>query len=397
MIHYVQGRFEMKKVAVIPLRAGSKGIPMKNRKRILGRPLFTWVLCEAIFSNLDEIYVYTDDQWISDFITQEYTWSSKVKILERPVSTATDTASTELAMQEFVKQIDHNYDMLCLLQATSPLTKRYDINQCLSLVESGEYDSTLSVVETKRFIWSQRGESLNYDYTHRPRRQDFDGMFVENGAVYTTTKKQFEESGIRIGGKIGIVPMREETLTEIDEPVDFTIIENLIQTELQHMKGSGLKVKTLFLDVDGIFTPAQVAYSQDGEFSKTFNMQDGMGLQLIREAGVEVVVITSEKSHIVKERMDKLGIKHLYMGVKDKFSRMEAILSELDCTRSEVAYMGDDINDLSCLASVGWGITPQNGVSEVKSVVDMITSAQGGHGAIREAVEFIMKWNRRYV
>ncbi len=386
----------MRKVAIIPLRAGSKGIPMKNRKRILGRPLFTWVLGEAIFSNLDEIYVYTDDQWIADFITQEYTWSSKVKILERPESTATDTASTELAMQEFVKQIDHNYDILCLLQATSPLTKRYDINQCLSLVESGEYDSTLSVVETKRFIWSQRGESLNYDYTHRPRRQDFDGMLMENGAVYATTKKQFENSGIRLGGNIGIVPMREETLAEIDEPVDFSIITTLIQTDLQQMKGQGSKIKTLFLDVDGVFTPAQIAYSQDGELSKTFNMQDGMGLQLIRETGVEVVVITSENSLIVKERMDKLGINHLYMGVKDKFSRMEAILSELDCTRDETAYMGDDINDLSCLASVGWGITPRNGVPEVKSLVDMITSEKGGDGAIREAVDFIMKWNRRF-
>lgn len=386
----------MKKVAIIPLRVGSKGIPLKNRKRILGRPLFTWVLGEAIFSRLDEVYVYTDDQWIIDFISNEYAWTSKVKVLKRPKNTATDTASTELAMQEFVKQINYNYDILCLLQATSPLTKRDDINRCLSLVEQGEFDSALSVVETKRFIWNNTGESLNYDFAHRPRRQDFDGMLMENGAVYATAKKQFAESGIRIGGNIATVPMAEETLAEIDEPVDFSLIENLVQDNLQQMKGQGAKVKVLFLDVDGVFTPAQVTYDKNGELSKSFSLQDGMGLQLLRESGVQVVVITSENSKIVQARMDKLGIKHLYMGVKDKFSRTEDILKELGVSRNEVAYMGDDINDISCLSSVGWGITPQNGVPTVKSIADVVTAAYGGQGAIREAVEFILQWNRRF-
>ena len=88
----------MKKIAIIPLRAGSKGIPGKNKKKLLGRPLFSWTLSEAIFSNLDEIYIFTDDKDIIEYVNKNYTWTEKVKIMERSEESATDTASTEFGM-----------------------------------------------------------------------------------------------------------------------------------------------------------------------------------------------------------------------------------------------------------------------------------------------------------
>ncbi|MEP6144633.1 acylneuraminate cytidylyltransferase family protein, partial [Nonlabens ulvanivorans] len=148
----------MKSIGFIPLRAGSKGIPGKNKKKLLGRPLFCWTLGEAIASNLDEIYVYTDDADILSFIEKEYHWTTKVKAIKRSDASATDTASTELAMMEFVNSIDSAFDLFCLLQATSPFTTAVDINNCLDAVASGEnYDSALTVVNSHRFTWHADG------------------------------------------------------------------------------------------------------------------------------------------------------------------------------------------------------------------------------------------------
>lgn len=92
----------MKSIAIIPLRKGSKGIHGKNKKKFLGKPLFTWVLGAAITSDLDEIYIATDDEEIQTFVEKEYHWCNKVSVYQRSSESASDTASTEMVMQEFV-------------------------------------------------------------------------------------------------------------------------------------------------------------------------------------------------------------------------------------------------------------------------------------------------------
>ena len=183
----------MIKIGFIPLRKGSKGIPNKNKRKMVGRPLFTWVLGEAIFSDLDEVIVYTDDQDIIDFINKEYYWTNKVKATLRSDASASDTASTEMAMLEFCDAINYDFDVFCLLQATSPFTTRENINACLGKLD-GDYDSALTVVNTHRFIWEEDGTPINYNPLKRPRRQDFKGLLIENGAVYTTTKASLQKT-----------------------------------------------------------------------------------------------------------------------------------------------------------------------------------------------------------
>lgn len=383
----------MKKIAIIPLRAGSKGIPGKNKKKLLGRPLFSWTLGEAIFSNLNEIYIFTDDKDIIEYVNKNYTWTEKVKVMERSEESATDTASTEYGMIELAQRLNYNFDILCLLQATSPLTTRGDINKCLDKIEKEKYASALTVVNTMRFIWDENGNSINYDYNSRPRRQDFKGLLVENGAVYTTTKEQFKNSGVRIGGNIAIVKMSEDTLTEIDEKEDWVIMEKLIENRLSKFKRGNPGIKLLVLDVDGVFTEGKVSTGFEKELSKDFSLIDGMGLEIIRGEGVEVIVMTSEDSDIVKTRMNKLKLE-TYLGIKDKYSFLEKIRQEKRIDRNEIAYLGDDINDLANICSVKWGIVPSNGVLENKLKADLVLSSKGGEGAIREAVNFILKYNK---
>lgn len=385
----------MKKIAIIPLRAGSKSIKNKNRNKMLGRPLFTWVLGEAYHSNLDKVYIFTDDEKIIDYIQEEYNYTGKIKVLKRSDESSTDTASTEFAMQEFLKKINYDYDLLLLLQATSPLTTKENINKIIDKIEKESYDSALTVVENKRFIWDSKGNSINYDYNNRPRRQDFEGYLVENGAVYGTKKEQFEKSGIRIGGNIGIVKMPEDTLMEIDEPYDWQIVENLLENRLRKNKKKNSKIKALFLDVDGVFTKGTVYFGKEGELLKEFSLRDGMGLEILRENNIDVFVITSENSDIVKSRMNKLKIDNYYPGIKDKYTKIEDILNENNYKREEVAYIGDDINDLSNLISVGWSFCPNNAMKEIKEKVDIILHNNGGREAIREAANFIIAYNKR--
>lgn len=382
------------KIAIIPLRAGSKGIPNKNKKKMLGRPLYQWALGEAIFSNLDKIYIFTDDQQIIEDIKKEYHWTDKVEVVKRSEESAIDTASTEMGMLELAMQLNYNFDIYCLIQATSPLLTREDINKVLFKVEEEQFDSALTVVENKRFTWTKDGKSVNYDYLHRPRRQDYEGMLVENGAFYAIKKETYLRTKNRLGGKIGIVKMCEDSLYEIDEPSDWDIIEILLKNrELKHKKNRS-EIKYLVLDVDGVFTDGRVAVTKDGELSKTFSLRDGMGIELLRLEKVEVIVMTSENSPIVAKRMEKLKLDYVFLDVKDKYSKIEQFLLDKKIDRSNIAYIGDDINDLSNICSCGLTFTPIDGIEKVKDCADYILHNKGGDKAIREAIEIIIRHNK---
>lgn len=385
----------MRKIGVIPIRKGSKSIVNKNKRKMVGRPLFTWVLKEAVFSNLDEIVVFTDDEEVKEYVESQYNWTTKVKAILRNDQNANDTASTEDALVEFCEKIDYNFGLLCLLQATSPLTTFVDINNSLDIILNEKYDSSLTVVNTHRFIWSKEGNPLNYDVFNRPRRQGFEGLLIENGAVYCTTKEAFVASSNRVSGKIGLVKMNEESLCEIDSLTDWLIIEELLINRLKSRKKTN-RITHVVLDVDGVFTDGTVFYSREGELAKQFDMRDGMGLEILREHGVEVLVMTSEQSELVAQRMKKLKIEEVYLGVKDKYALLQHLLINKSIELSNIAYLGDDVNDLANMCSVGWSITPNNATSTAKQHADVILTAQSGGGAIREACEFILNYNKRF-
>jgi YrbI family 3-deoxy-D-manno-octulosonate 8-phosphate phosphatase len=386
----------MKSIGFIPLRAGSKGIPGKNKKKLLGRPLFCWVLGAAIASNLDEVYVYTDDEDILSFIDKEYHWTHKVKTVKRSEQTATDTASTEMAIMEFVNGLKSSFDVFCLLQATSPFTTAIDINNTLDAVINGKnYDSALTVVNTHRFTWHADGTPKNYDIFNRPRRQDFEGLLIENGACYVTTHSALRESKNRISGNIATVPMTEQSLTEIDSLTDWKIVEELLAARLKLQKQSE-RITHLILDVDGVFTDGCIYYGADGEMMKKFDMRDGMGLEILRQYGVEVMVMTSENSQIVASRMKKLKIEDVFLGVKDKYSLLSRIVRDRNLSFSQIAYMGDDVNDLANMCAAGWSLAPANATQPIKNHADVILQNDSANGAIREATEFIIKYNHRY-
>ena len=211
-------------VALIPLRGSSKSIPKKNIQLIAGKPLCAWVIQAALQARcIDRVIVSSDSEEIANIVKQI---SSDVLVLDRPAKLATDEASTEAVMLDVMARV--SFETLVTIQATSPLLTSLDLeNACKYFVNDG-YDSMLSAVRTKRFFWTDNARPINYDPMNRPRRQEFLGTLMENGAFYITRRSILEKYKCRLGGSIGIYEMPESSAVEIDEPNDWPIVECLL-------------------------------------------------------------------------------------------------------------------------------------------------------------------------
>jgi N-acylneuraminate cytidylyltransferase len=220
----------MRNVAFIPVRGGSKSIPLKNIKELCGKPLVYWTVKAANdCAYIDRVYVSTDSPAIAE--TVEGFSLKKVEVIGRSGHTATDTASTESAMLEFA--VNYEFDNIALIQATSPMLTSRDLNKGFEIFSEDGTDSVLSAVRQKRFNWTVNEDGyakpLNYDIYHRPRRQDFAGYLVENGAFYITSRERLIDTENRMSGNIKIAEMSEETFYEIDEQSDWNIVEHLMK------------------------------------------------------------------------------------------------------------------------------------------------------------------------
>ena len=150
------------------------------------------------------------------------------------------------------------------------------------------------------------------------------------------------------------------------------------------------KIKLLALDVDGVLTVGTIYISPAGEVFKGFNAKDGMGISCALRNNLQIAVITGRQSPIVERRCEELGIKLFMQGVKDKRLALQKMAQELGLTREEIAYMGDDLNDIPAFKASGLNFVPADGSIEVLAVADIITKAKGGRGAVREAITMIL-------
>ena len=382
----------MKVIAFIPVRGGSKSIPLKNIKPFCGKPLVCWNIealeaCEKV----DEIVVATDSDEIWD--TVESRNYKKTTLYRRSSENACDTASTESVMLEYIQYAQLASDMVFMLvQATSPLTQTKHFSEALSMYSEGQFDSILTCVRNFRFFWNEDGTSMNYDYHHRPRRQEFNGMLMENGAFYINTVGNIVRDGNRLSGHIGIYEMPEYTATEIDEPDDWGILENLMYRHVLS-QSTPPKIKLFLCDVDGTLTDGGMYYSENGDELKKFNTRDGMGLQLLRESGIKTGIITSEDTKIVERRAKKLKVDFLCQGKRDggKLAVAKDICQQMGITLNEVAYIGDDINCLDLLRRVGFAACPADASENVKSLPAIhVMQKKGGDGCVREFIEHII-------
>ena len=222
----------MTNIAFIPVRGGSKSIPLKNIKLLNGYPLVYWTAKAANDATcIDRVIVATDSDDIRSVVKSFNL--RKVVLYDREPENASDTASTESVMLEYINKSNlSDEDNFFLIQATSPLLKNKHIDEMYQKLKVSHSDSALSCVRNKRFYWSDDGRALNYNYHIRPRRQDFKGLMMENGACYINTVGNIKKDKNRLSGKIVVYEMPEYTAVEIDEPDDFLLIEKLMEKHM---------------------------------------------------------------------------------------------------------------------------------------------------------------------
>ncbi|MCZ2291555.1 MAG: phenylphosphate carboxylase subunit delta [Burkholderiales bacterium] len=150
-------------------------------------------------------------------------------------------------------------------------------------------------------------------------------------------------------------------------------------------------VKLVILDVDGVMSDGRIVIDDNGVEQRNFDIKDGFAVVALQMSGIDVAIITSKKSGSVRHRAEELKIKHFHEGIKKKTEPYEKMLAEMGITDAEVAYVGDDLVDLSMMKRVGMPIAVADAVDEVKSVAAYVTKARGGYGAVREAAELILK------
>jgi len=222
---------KLKIISIIPARGGSKSIPRKNIKLLAGKPLLAYSIEQSLNSKLvDRTIVSTDDKEIAD-IAKKY----GAEVIERPAELATDTARTEPVLQHVVNLLEskgEHIDIIVLLQPTSPLREKEDIDNAINTLLKIKADSLVSVYDFyPYFLWDKKGDigiPTNYDPQHRPIKQE-KKFYRENGSIYVIKRDILMKQNCRLGGKIALYIMNESSSMDIDTEFDFWIIEQFIR------------------------------------------------------------------------------------------------------------------------------------------------------------------------
>jgi 3-deoxy-D-manno-octulosonate 8-phosphate phosphatase (KDO 8-P phosphatase) len=170
---------------------------------------------------------------------------------------------------------------------------------------------------------------------------------------------------------------------------------NGLITATEYMQRAA-RVKVMIFDVDGVLTDGSLTYGPDGEVTKTFNVLDGLGIQLLNKTGVQTAIISARKSPIVVKRAADLGISHVYQGIHDKRVGFKELLEATGVTPEQCGYIGDDVIDLPLFTRVGFAVTVPSGHPEVQHRAHYVTKNAGGRGAVREVCDLVMRAQGTY-
>ena len=381
----------MSTLVVIPARGGSKGVPGKNLARVGGVPLVARAVQAAVAAGVGAVVVSTDDDAIAAVAE-----AAGARVVRRPAELAGDTASSEAALLHALDEHESlagAVDVLVMVQCTSPFVTASEIAECVAAIGAGA-DSAFTAAPTHGFLWRRDGSGqavgINHDRATRPRRQDRTPEFLETGAVYAMRTDGFRDRRHRFFGRTVLVETDPGRVLEIDEPADLERARAL--APLLDAPGAGpsrADIDAVVLDFDGTQTDDSVQVASDGSEQVRVHRGDGLGIAALRRAGVPVLVLSSETNPVVRARARKLGVPVLH-GVDDKATVLRDWCAGEGLQPGRVLYAGNDVNDLGCFALVGWPVAVASAHPVVRDAARLVTSAPGGHGAVREIASWIL-------
>jgi N-acylneuraminate cytidylyltransferase len=248
-----------------------------------------------------------------------------------------------------------------------------------------------SARELEGFAWQSQPDgaaaALGYDYARRPRRQDRSALWEETGSFYACRASLLVRTGLRMGGRIMPLATDPDEALQIDRPDDLDRAARLLANRPEYLLHTVLplfaKVRLRALDFDGVMTDNRVFVNQEGVESVACSRGDGMGIGMLKKAGVGVCVISKEQNPVVAARCAKLRIT-CFHGVDDKLPVLKRLAEEQSIGAGGVAYAGNDVNDLECMGWAGLPIAVADAEPAALRAAKYVTARPGGLGAVRE-------------
>ncbi len=399
-------------LAIIPARGGSKGIPRKNIRSFYGYPLIAWSIAAAKQSTLvTRVIVSTDDDEIAAVARA---WGAETPFL-RPAEFAQDK-TTDLpvfvhALQWLAENEKYHPEIVVQLRPTSPIRPQGLVDSALrTLLQRAEADSVRGIVpagQNPHKMWRlPAGENApmanlltvaGIPEPYNAPRQILPPVYWQTGhidAIRAATILQGSMSGKTIYPLL----IDPEFTVDLDNLRDWARAEWLAAFGGLKMVAPGRakrplpeKVALLALDFDGVLTDNRVWVSEDGRESVAAHRGDSLIMTKLRQAGTEVVILSSEVNPVVAARAKKMRVEAIHgIGLDDKAAVLKKLLAERKIDPAQVVYVGNDLNDLPCFDEAGWAVAVADAQPEALRAADYITRAPGGHGAVREVCDLIL-------
>ncbi|MFJ4254734.1 cytidylyltransferase domain-containing protein [Microbacterium sp. NPDC090003] len=387
-------------VAIIPARGGSKGVPRKNLRTVGGVPLVVRAIRAARdAAGIDLVVVSTDDDEIAAVSA-----AAGARVVRRPAEISGDTASSESALLHAVDDLEAAGDrvgIIAFVQATSPFLPSAALAGAVAEVRADRADSVFSAHETYGFLWRRgsgadgdgvgaQAAAVNHEAAHRPRRQDREPHYLETGAFYVFRAPAFRTIRHRFFGRIRIAEVPEWTAIEIDDAQQLRIADALAAV---HDRAGGapgrIEVRAVVTDFDGVHTDDTAIIDADGGERVRVSREDGMGVALLRRAGIPMLILSTEQNPVVRARAAKLRVPVLH-GIDDKEQALRTWAADAGIRLGDIAYLGNDVNDLPAMRIVGWPVAVANAHPRVLAAARVVLTRTGGNGAVRELVERVL-------
>ncbi|RVU18246.1 N-acylneuraminate cytidylyltransferase [Streptomyces antnestii] len=409
-------------LAVIPARGGSKGVPAKNLAPVGGVPLVARAVRECRATRLvTDVVVSTDDAAIAAAARE-----AGAEVVLRPAAIAGDKSSSEAAVLHAMDAHEAlqgaAVDVVLLVQCTSPFIVREDIDGVVEAIVGKGADSALTVAPFHGFVWrdaadepapaaveraavegggtdtlvasaaTSGGYGVNHDKSFRQMRQDRPQDLLETGAVYGMDASGFREARHRFFGRTELVRTDPARVLEIDDPHDLSrarVLAPLFDANRPGALPTARDIDAVVLDFDGTQTDDKVLIDSDGREFVTVHRGDGLGIAALRNAGLPLLILSTEQNPVVAARARKLKIPVLH-GIDRKDLALKQWCEEQGIAPERVLYVGNDVNDLPCFGLVGWPVAVASAHDVVRGAARAVTSLPGGDGAIREIATWIL-------
>jgi len=402
-------------LALIPARGGSKGIPRKNIRNFAGYPLIAWSIAAAKQAScVTRVILSTDDEEIAA-VAREY--SAETPFL-RPVELAQDNTTDlpvfEHALAWLEEHEGYKPEVVIQLRPTSPIRPKNCVDSAVKILMSHEdADCVRGVVPAgqnphKMWRFSGAGQPMKpllevegIPEPYNAPRQILPPVYWQTGHIDAIRVSTIKQKSSLTGEVIYPLVIDPRYTVDIDNLSDWAKYESLVYSGLE-MVAPGKrrrpmpeKIDLIISDFDGVITDNRVWVNRDGTESVAAYRSDSIRIREMQEAGIEVIILSSEIDRVVEARAKKMGVEAIHgIGVREKGLVMREVLEQKNVKAENVVFIGNDLNDLPCFEIAGWAVAVADAYPEVIRAADFVLTKPGGHGALRELCDLILKQSR---